>query len=270
MTPAATRWDSGWEADWDEERSATRKRELGSLFARSIGAHVLLLLLVTFAPSPKPPPLPAVVSVDLLTAPQMKRPSLSVPKPAPPAPRQPQQPQQAPKPPPPPPKPKVAVLPKQARQPANRPQKVVRPSKPRPKELEYEDAIAKLRDELGIEPQVAPTPIEDELSDDAEVEPPGAGAPVPPEVAAWLIATERRVRSVWVTPPEFLERSLQTELRVSLTADGGVLGTPVVVRSSGDPFWDDNAVRAVLRASPLPPPPEPGDWPFVFTPEEGG
>ena len=92
-----------------------------------------------------------------------------------------------------------------------------------------------------------------------------AGAP---EEAAWMLATKRHIRSVWVTPPDFLNRGLSTELRVDLAADGAVIGEPEVVRSSGDPFADDNAVRALLKASPLPAPPQAGRRTFIFEPEE--
>ena len=84
----------------------------------------------------------------------------------------------------------------------------------------------------------------------------------------WLRETRAHVQRAWITPREFLNRGLETHLSVRLAADGSVIGEPVIVRSSGDPYWDDNAVRALRRASPLPPPPEPGEWPFAFSPEE--
>jgi len=40
------------------------------------------------------------------------------------------------------------------------------------------------------------------------------------------------------------------------------------VASSGNPFYDDNAVRALVKASPLPAPPKAGRRTIVFTPEE--
>ena len=66
----------------------------------------------------------------------------------------------------------------------------------------------------------------------------------------------------------YRDSPLRTLLVVTVMADGRVLGEPVVRRSSGDPQFDDNAIRAVLGASPLPPPPTPGDWPFLFNPNE--
>ena len=67
---------------------------------------------------------------------------------------------------------------------------------------------------------------------------------------------------------DFLTEDRSTEVSVRLAADGSVIGKPEVSRSSGLPQWDDNTIRAILRASPLPPPPEPGVWTFRFSPRE--
>ena len=90
------------------------------------------------------------------------------------------------------------------------------------------------------------------------------GVAIAPELARWVRSTQQHVRSRWITPPEFLDRGLVTMLEVTLTSTGALLGSPQVVRGSGDPFFDDNAVRAVMRAAPLPAPPEPGLWRFAF------
>ncbi len=66
---------------------------------------------------------------------------------------------------------------------------------------------------------------------------------------------KRHLRDKWITPPEFRQAGLMTELEVQIAADGRVLGVPEVIRSSGNPHYDDNTVRAVISASPLPPPP---------------
>ena len=136
----------------------------------------------------------------------------------------------------------------------------------KPEELDYAAALEKLRDELG-EREPAPEVV-------AKVEPtPPASSQttrrIDPEVARFILDVERRVRAGWITPPEFLNRDLVTVLAVDLAPDGRVRGQPRVVTPSGDPFWDDSAIRAILKASPLPPPPgRPGEWNISFPSRE--
>ena len=98
--------------------------------------------------------------------------------------------------------------------------------------------------------------------------PTGAGVKVPPEVAAWMVKARRHVKNVWVVPVHFREQSLATQVVIRLDGRGRVQGKPRVVRGSGDLNYDDGVVDAILRANPLPPPPEAGEWPFVFDSEE--
>ena len=95
-------------------------------------------------------------------------------------------------------------------------------------------------------------------------------ASVAPEVAAWLRAARLHVRQAWVLPAGLRHEPLETQVEVELDAQGNVLAEPKVVRRSGNPWYDESVVRAVEKASPLPPPPEPGTWPFVFKPEDLG
>ena len=85
----------------------------------------------------------------------------------------------------------------------------------KPEELDYDDALAGLRAELGES--------EPPLTDQATAEPqelatsearpaPDPGFQVSPEVARWMSATENHIRRVWITPPEFLNRNLRTGL----------------------------------------------------------
>ncbi|MBW2501210.1 MAG: TonB family protein [Deltaproteobacteria bacterium] len=156
--------------------------------------------------------------------------------------------------------------PKPAPQPAP-----VRPA-PDP-ELSYEEAMAALDQELGVdETAELLTPTTPGEATGAPAESSGQpassrGVVVSPELAAWSLATRRRVQSVWVTPAAFRGRGLATHLELRLSATGEVLGEPRVVGSSGDPYFDDNAVRAVLKANPLPAPPKPGLRVFVFRSE---
>jgi colicin import membrane protein len=57
-------------------------------------------------------------------------------------------------------------------------------------------------------------------------------------------------------------------VQVRLDPQGNVVGEPRITRRSGNPWYDDSVVRAIEKSSPLPPPPEAGEWPFVFRPED--
>jgi len=257
-----------WEGD---EQSADERRRLRNALVTSAVCHVLVVAMLALSPRSAPSPGLTAITVDLVASvPGAPRPSApkAAPRPAPAPPKP------APVVAPPPPKPQAKILPKHAPDPVAKPRAKPEPErKPRPKELSYDDALAKLRDDLG-EPETAPDTTSDEASDapsDADLlalARPGAGVQVSPEEAAWILATRRHIRAIWITPADFLNRGLSTELRVQLSAAGEVLGTPQVVRSSGDPFADDNAVRALLKASPLPAPPQAGSRTFIFEPEE--
>jgi TonB family protein len=55
---------------------------------------------------------------------------------------------------------------------------------------------------------------------------------------------------------------------VELDAEGRVLSKPRIIQRSGNYHYDDGVVRAMRKASPLPAPPEAGEWTFVFVPED--
>jgi TonB family protein len=243
-----------------------RRRDFRRALVGSLVAHVLFVAALAWTPQPSLHAMPAVVTIDLTAKLPSARPAPApAAKPAP----QPVPKPEAPPPPPPPPVPQKVVLPEKPQPLPEKPRKQEPRPKPRPKPVDYEDALAQLRDELG---EQTPTPPEPALGETAEPEAaPQASAEgerVPPEVAAWMKRAEIHVRRSWVTPQEFIDRQLSTRLRVTLSASGDVVGEPVITRSSGDPYYDENVVRAILRASPLPAPPEPGDWPFVFTPRD--
>jgi len=253
-----------WSSDWEVAYTAARRRQFRILLSTSLAFHVLAVSALAFVPEPEAPPLSRVISVDLLSLPAPAAPKpapvLSKPAPAPPEP--------APAP------PKKIVLPKKAPAVRSKP-KAAKPviRRPRPKELDYDEALSNLRSEMGeSEPQAPPAEVEMAASEGGEVESAvtegESGATVNEEARAWVGAVKRHLRSRYVTLPEFLDRSLVTMLQVLLTAEGEVLGAPEVVLSSGDLFWDDNAIRTVMSASPLPPPPEAGSWTFTF-PSEG-
>lgn len=263
-----------------EERERLFRRAL----AISAAAHVLLLLMAVVSPFPRSRSarLPGPMSVNLVAA----VPSASAGRPAPAKPKppaaKPKPPEAKPVAPPPPPKPEVKadkkLLPKEAMrkpEPAKpKPKPAVAPPEPKPKEepLDYADALDSLRDELGEEAGEAPDPeLMASVRPTERSGPPGGGGgggdPVDPEVAAWMRRVKIHVTKAWVLPPGFKRQVIQAEVEVTLDATGNVLGVDVS-RGSGNPFYDQSVVRAIEKASPLPPPPESGDWPFLFSPQD--
>jgi colicin import membrane protein len=143
----------------------------------------------------------------------------------------------------------------------------------REKSLSYEDAMAALGEELGVDETadlLTPAPTRDEDSNSEAASPMRAaqpGAVISPELAAWNLAVQRLIKSRWPLPSNFRNRNLVTRLELRLAASGELIGRPRVIRSSGDPFFDDNAVAALLKAAPLPPVAEPGRRIFIFSSE---
>jgi len=67
---------------------------------------------------------------------------------------------------------------------------------------------------------------------------------------------ERRVRENWI-PPQNLDperQDVMTVVSITLLPDGRVLKT-LIEESSGDPLFDQSVMRAILKSTPLPPPP---------------
>ncbi|MGI9297876.1 MAG: energy transducer TonB [Gammaproteobacteria bacterium] len=67
------------------------------------------------------------------------------------------------------------------------------------------------------------------------------------------------IRPFLITPPEARGvDGLEVVVEVRLEASGELIGLPEIAESSGVPEYDEAAYRAVLKASPLPMPKEPG------------
>ncbi len=233
--------------EWLAAQQAADQRRFLNLLAGSVAAHVGFVAMMGVMPAPSRPALPEVLRVDLVGLPAAPKARASRPRP------------------PAPPVPKQIVLPKQA--PGAVPRKKAAP--PRPEPIDYEDALAQLRNELGESLPEPVIPLESHATP-ADTLPQGtaAGAVVDAETAAWQRAVSLHLRACWITPPEYLNRRLVTELHVVLTSTGELVGAPRVTRASGDPYFDDNTRRAVVSCAPLPPPPEPGSARFAFTSEE--
>jgi colicin import membrane protein len=279
---------------WQEEHALDHRRRLRNGTLVSLAIHGLVFATLVISPPRTHPPLPEVLSVDLIAAPSAARPAPPRPvakpaaKPAPkPAPKP--VPEAAPEPPPPPPPPiakaPVQVLPENApsqvkkvepkplldKKPEPKPiADSIPPRRVKQKELSYEDAMAALDDELGPEedPDLLQPAPEAPAPESTGSPAPRAGVVVSQAMVAWATATTRHIQNNWKGISSYEGRGLATTLELELTATGTVLGTPRVVRSSGDPYFDDNTVRAVLMVNPLPPPPRAGTTHFVFRSED--
>ena len=212
-------------------------------------AHVGLLALLLVKPSYPVFSMPGVVSVELVAAPAPAAPPRAAV--------------------PPKPVPKKVVLPEKPATPKPEPKRVeekVPPPEPERVEQDYSDVLAQLRADAGenAEPEPpAPAPTTTTATAGSGS---GVGIPVSPEVAAWVKKAKIHVRRAWVLPPAFRTQALEAHVRVDLDAGGNVIGVPEVVRRSGNPWYDEGVVRAIQKASPLPPPPAADEWAFVFVP----
>ena len=263
--------------DWVGGQRAESGWSMRSLLVLSLVGHLCLMLGLMLTTGPAPLRMPQALTVELVAAiPVAPKPPAPAPAPAPaPKPAPTPRPVAAPAP---PPKAKVKILPKQAPSVQLKPKPKPKPEPalrrpPRPKELAYEDALAQLRGELGEPPAAvdSPEPAESPAATPAADSPSARsslGVKVDPELLAWHQAVKRHIRTAWINPQDFRNRGLAAELVIDVAIDGRVLGRPKLVASSGNPFYDDNAVRALTRVSPLPPPPKAGLRTIIFTSEE--
>jgi outer membrane biosynthesis protein TonB len=159
--------------------------------------------------------------------------------------------------------PSEPTLPKPQAKPAPKPQPRPEPvPEAPPEEQDYGDVLDQLRSELGEDAPPAPAP--EAPSQLAAVAGSATGVPVSPELAAWIKKVRVHVRRSWVVPPAFEMQSLVTKIAVELDVGGNVVGDPEIERRSGNPWYDENVVRSVRKASPLPAPPKAGRWTFDF------
>ena len=85
----------------------------------------------------------------------------------------------------------------------------------------------------------------------------------------YVAMLQNLVNRNWIRPPT-ARAGMSCTVHVRLIPDGEVTDARVV-RGSGDPAFDRSAATAVLKSSPLPPPPDPAlfqrEFDFVFKPE---
>jgi TonB family protein len=231
------------------------------------------------APTPVPAPTPPAPAPP---KPEPPRREAVLPKtPAPPEPKKPRERAKADPKPEPKPEPKPAAKP-EPRKPEPAPAATAATAaKPAPKKLEpaakppprqeeaYDDVLAQLRAERGESRPARTASASSGVAGATGVAGSaarGAGTPMSADVAVWLRAAKFHVEDAWIVPPGFRREALRTVVSVRLDAGGRVLGAPRVTERSANPWYDESVVRAIQKASPLPPPPEVGEWRFEFTP----
>ncbi len=243
-----------------DELEDDRRRSYRRMVALSSAAHVGLLAVFLIRPpslgETKPlPPVVSLVPVSALTTPK------PVEKPTPPPEAEPA--------PPPPALPEAAqvVIPEHSVQkPKPKPKPVEREPEvaPRPKEpeqVDLDDLLNELREEIPASPEPVAKPAEQA----AVAGPSGPGVVVTPEVLAWINRVKAHVKRNWALAPGFRAQRISTEVRVTLTASGEVIDFEIT-RRSRNPWYDDSVERAVRKATPLPRPPQDGDWTLTFEP----
>lgn len=240
-----------------------RQRQFRRFVGISAAIHVALAILFWIGPiRDTGKALPVVERVEWVEV--VPGPALAKPKALPVA-----------KPKPKPPPPEVAkVLPKEPA-PLPKPAPIEAKPKPEPKpepkpkepepapEEEYEDVLARIREEAGETP---PTPAPEPVA--APSGPAGGpGIVVDAETARWIREVKIHVTRAWILAAGFRTEALVTVVEVELSPTGEVLGTSTV-KSSGNPWYDESVERAIEKASPVPAPPEAGDWEFTFDSRE--
>jgi outer membrane biosynthesis protein TonB len=247
-----------------------RQREFRRFVGWSAGAHVAVFAFALISPSWGTRIDPSqVIAVDLVSMPASALPS----PPAPAAPKAPSPPAEkaVPPPPPEPPKPKEIVIPKnperEPSKPKPKPKEVTPQPKPQP-EKDLEDLLADMRKDAG---ETAPTPAPAAPQETAAA-PTGVGGAatvaVSPEELAWIRKAKLQVEKARVVPPGFKMQDLQTRVIVELDGSGALVGEPRITQRSGNPWYDEEVLRSIMKSSPLPPPPRAGEWEFVFLPED--
>jgi colicin import membrane protein len=248
---------TAWGADPEDDH----RRRMQRAILASLGGHVVLFGMLLFGPgsSPTPVTMPPAITVRLMAA-LPSPPQAAKPAPAPVA----------------RPKPKVKILPKQAPSATAKPRKKPKPEvvkrKPRAKEMAPEDAMAFLRQTAGEDSEpllkapptatAAPAAVTSSMAT-------SQGTRAATEADKFAIEVRRAIRPNWHVPDDF-RRERGTLLEIDIGPDGRLLGAPRILRSSGNPYYDDNTIRALERTPRLPVPPKPGPIQIFLTPEEPG
>ena len=221
---------------------------LGRSFVLSALVHVVLAAVLFLGVRWQVSP-PDIVSVDLVDAPPPPPPApvVEAPKPPPPAPKV----EPEVKPPPPVPKPDIAIREKPKPKPKPKPEPKKAEAKPKP-DLELEK---RMREQLAAEQQALTQQRQErELREllarqqaDAARKASAARASA---LGEYIGRIQAKVRGNWILPQD-LQGNPEAIFLVIQLPTGEVLSTKLL-KSSGNPAYDDAVERAILKSSPLP------------------
>jgi len=244
-----------------------RQRQFRRFVGISAAIHVALAVLFWIGPMRHTgPALPVVERVELVevtAAAPAARPAPARVKPPPPPPPAkkvlPKEPAPLPK-----PKPVEAKL-EPKPEPKPEPKVEPKPEEPEPApEQDYEETLELLRREAG---ETAPMPPVEQAAAPPGGQPGGPGILVDPETARWMREVKIHVTRAWILAAGFRTEAFITVIEVELSPTGEVLGTRKT-KGSGNPWYDESVERAIQKASPVPAPPEAGEWQFTFDSRE--
>ncbi len=256
------------------------------LYSLSFHAVVVTLLLLFGGEGPPPPPPKTQVTMIRLSrgagdlnaplfqkpafqpkptepqpaAPQPPTPPIPVAKPAPVIPAKPITPPTPAK--PVPPKPAQPTVHLGDKPPKPQPPKPAQPAAPAPDEQKLAEALGQVQKELEQREVTAQTPPTAAGVPDGSGTAAPAGVPggqvgaADPGLAQYQSTVRSKIVRTWVranTGPDD-GQPIRTRVQVRINASGQVIGKNVV-KSSGNESFDLSALRAIERASPLPPPP---------------
>ena len=223
------------------------------LLAWSACAHVALFVLANVRlHSSRTVMPPAAVMVQLVAPPSSGSPKGAAGAVAPARPK-PERVVNLPKPKAEPPKPKAVEKPKPTPAPVAKPAPKPEPPKaeapPEPTKSAAE-VLAALRERVGSKPG-AETSDAEEASAAASA---AAGGRFDVEMAAYNNRVKALLRSNWANAAFANDPTLKAQYLVRVDSGGGILSVELV-RSSGNPYFDESAERAIKKSAPWPPPP---------------
>jgi colicin import membrane protein len=227
---------------------------IGRAFALSALVHIVLaaVLFLGVRWQVHPPDVVSVDLVDTLPPPPPPAPVVEAPKPPPPAPKV----EPEVKPPPPVPKPDIAIREKPKPKPKPKPEPKKVEAKPKP-DLEMQKRMQEqlAQEQKALDQQRQERQLRELLAAQQADAARKASAARASALAKYISSIQDRVRSRWILP-QTLDGNPESVFLVVQIPSGDVISVKLL-KSSGNPAYDDAVHRAILKSSPLPLPSDP-------------